>query len=227
VNLPNATATLTAPTTTPPGSQPAATFALGAPYPVPLVATFTLNDKSGVASGATDPAVQFATGGTSYTVTIPAGTTTLPAIQIQAGTIAATISIPVTLTANGINVTPANLVAANILVPASIPILTSTALARSGNQLTITETGFSNTRDVVSASFHFIPIAGATLTTTDFTAPVGPAFATWFTNPTSLTYGSAFSYTQVFNVSDDASKIASVQVTLTNSIGVSITQTVQ
>jgi hypothetical protein len=227
VNLPNATATITAPATTPPGSQPAVTFALGAAYPVPLVATFTLNDKSGVASGATDPAVQFATGGTTYTVTLPAGTTTLPALQIQAGTIAATITVPVTLTANGVNVTPANLAPATIAVPAATPTVTTTTLARSGNQLTVTETGFSNTREIVSASFHFVPVAGATLTTTDFTAPVTTDFATWFASPTSLTYGSAFSYVQVFNVSDDSSKIASVQVTLTNSVGVSTTQTAQ
>ena len=227
MNLPNATATITAPATAPPGSQPAVTFTLGAAYPVPLVATFTLNDKSGVASGATDPAVQFATGGTTYTVTLPAGTTTLPALQVQAGTIAATITVPVTLTANGVNVTPANLAPATIIVPAATPTVTTATLARSGNQLTVTETGFSNTREIVSASFHFVPVAGATLTTTDFTVPVTTDFATWFASPTSLTYGSAFSYVQVFNVSDDASKIASVQVTLTNSVGVSTTQTAQ
>jgi hypothetical protein len=227
VNLGNPTATITAPATTPPGSQPAVTFTLGAPYPVPIVATFTLNDKSGVASGATDPAVQFATGGTSYTVTIPAGTTALPPLQIQAGTIAATITVPVTLTVNGVNVTPANLAPASIVVPAAIPTVTTTTISRSGNQLTVTESGFSNTREIVSASFHFVPVTGANLTTTDFTAPVTPAFATWFASSTSLTYGSAFSYVQVFNVSDDASKVASVQVTLTNGVGVSTTQTAQ
>jgi Bacterial Ig-like domain (group 3)/FG-GAP-like repeat len=223
----NPSATLTAPATTPPGSQTAATFTLQAPYPVPIVATFALNDKSGVASGATDPAVQFATGGTSYTVTIPAGTTSLPAIQIQAGTIAATITVPVTLTANGVNVTPANLAPVSIAVPPAVPAVITTSVARSGKQLTITETGFSNTREIASASFHFTPVSGTSLTTADFTAPVNPAFTTWFANPASLTYGSAFSYSQVFNVSDDASKIASVQVTLTNTVGASTMRSAQ
>jgi len=226
VTAPAVAATITAPNTSAPGTQPAVTFSLGAPYPLPLIATFTLNDRSAIASGAVDPAVQFASGGTTYTVTIPSGATTIPIIPVQAGTIAATITVPVTLTTNGINVTPGTL-AATIVVPPAVPDVTATTLARSGTTLTITESGFSNTREIVSASFHFVPVAGATLTTTDFTAPVGQDFATWFAGSTSLSYGSAFSYTQVFNVSDDASKIASVQVTLTNSVGVSTTQTAQ
>jgi hypothetical protein len=227
VTAPPATGTITAPATTPPGSQPTVTFALAAPYPVPLTATFTLTDTSGIPSGAVDPSVAFASGGTTFTVVIPAGSTTIPPFQIQAGTIAATITVPVTLTVNGVVVNSGNL-AATIVVPPAVPAVTATTLARSTNTLTITETGFSNTREIVSASFHFVPVPGATLTTADFTAPVGPDFATWFADPASLAYGSAFSYTQIFNISgNDASSIASVQVTLTNSIGQSTTQTAQ
>jgi Bacterial Ig-like domain (group 3)/FG-GAP-like repeat len=227
VVAPPATGTITAPATTPPGSQPTVSFSLAAPYPVPLTATFTLTDKSGIASGAVDPSVAFASGGTTFSVVIPAGSTTIPSFQIQAGTIAATITVPVTLTVNGVVVNSGTL-AATIVVPAAVPAVTATALARSTNTLTVTETGFSNTREIVSATFHFVPVSGATLTTTDFTVPVGPEFAAWFANPTSLTYGSAFSYMQVFNVSgNDAASIASVQVTLTNSIGQSTTQTAQ
>lgn len=226
VTAPSASGTISAPSTTPPGSQPTINFALSAPYPVALTATFTLTDQSGLPSGAVDPAVQFASGGTTYTVVIPAGTTTLAPIQVQAGTIAATITVPVTLTVNGVVVNQGTL-AAIIVVPSAAPAVTTSTLTRSGKTLTVTEVGFSNTREVTSASFHFVPVAGASLTTSDFTAPVGPDFAAWFANPQSLAYGSGFLYTQVFNVSDDASKIASVQITLTNSIGVSTTQTVQ
>jgi hypothetical protein len=227
VSAPPAIGTITGPGTTPPGTQPTVTFALAQPYPVPLTATFTISDKSGIASGAVDPAVAFANGGTTFTVVIPAGTTTVPPIQIQAGTIAATITVPVTLTVNGVVVNSGTL-AATIVVPPTIPNLTVTTLTRSGSTLTVTETGFSNTREIVSASFHFVPIAGASLTTTDFTVPIAPDFTTWYSNSTSLQYGSAFSYMQIFNVSDnDASNIASVQVTLTNGVGQSTTQTAQ
>jgi hypothetical protein len=226
VSAPPAAGTISAPATTAPGTQPVVTFTLSAPYPVALTATFTLKDTSGIASGAVDPNVLFSNGTTTFTVVIPAGTTTIAPIQIQAGTIAATITVPVTLTVNGVTVNTGNL-AATIVVPPAVPAVTTTTLTRSGTTLTVTESGFSNTREIVSASFHFTPVAGASLTTSDFTAPVGPAFTTWFATPGSLTYGSAFSYQQIFDVSDDADKIASVQVTLTNSVGVSTTQTAQ
>jgi hypothetical protein len=202
-------------------------FSLNTPYPVPLVITFNLSEKSALASGAVDPAVQFASGGTSYTATLPAGSTTLPPVDVQAGTIAGTITVPVTLIANGIDVTPGNLAPVVIEVPFAVPSLTTSSLMRSGKQLSVTVVGFSNTRDIVQADFHFTPIEGASLTSSDFTVPVSTAFGTWFSDPASLAYGSAFSYTQVFSVSDDASNIGSVQVTLTNSTGVSATRTAQ
>jgi hypothetical protein len=94
--------------------------------------------------------------------------------------------------------------------------------------LTVTVDGFSNTREIVQANFHFVAVPGATLSTTDFTAPVSDEFATWFASAGGLQLGSSFLYTQNFNVVDgDATKIASVQVTLTNSVGVSTAETAQ
>ncbi len=226
VSAPTAGATITGPSTSAPGTQPALNFALTAPYPLPIVATFTLTDRSGVSSGFIDPAVQFAAGGTTYTVTIPAGTTVVPPIGVQAGTIAATITVPVTLTANGVNVTPVSLTPLVIVVPPAVPAITVATLAKSGKQLTVTITGFSNTLDIVKADFHFTPISGASLGTTDLSADVATVFATYFNANASL-YGSTFIYTQVFNVSDDAANIASVQVKLTNSVGASTVQTAQ
>jgi hypothetical protein len=227
VSAPVPGATFTGPTSSQPGTQPAVTLSLSAPYPVPLTATFTLTQKSALPSGVVDPAVQFAAGGTTYTVTIPAGSTTIPPIQVQSGTVAGTIIIPVVLTANGINVTPTNLAPVTIIVPAAVPNLSTASLTRSGTQLSVSVIGFSNTREIVQANFHFTPVAGASLTTTDIPASVAPSFATWFADPSSVAFGSAFTYTQNFTVSDDAAKIASVQVTLTNGTGVSTAQTAQ
>jgi len=187
-----------------------------------------LTAKSALASGVTDPNVTFAGGATSYSFVVKANTTTVPTVQIQAGTVAETITITPTLTANGTNVTPATLAPINIVVPAAVPTATAATLTRNGNQLTVAVTGFSNTREIVQANFHFVPVAGATLSTTDLTAPVGDEFATWFASPGGLQLGSTFLYTQNFNVVDgDASKIASVQVTLTNSVGVSVAESAQ
>jgi len=222
-----ASGTFTGPSSTPPGSQPVLGFTIQ-PYPFDVTATFTLTAKSALASGVTDPNVTFAGGTTSYSFVVKANTTTVPTVQIQAGTVAETITITPTLTANSVNVTPATLTPINIVVPAAVPTATAATLIRNGNQLTVTVDGFSNTREIVQANFHFVPVAGATLSTTDLTAPVGDEFATWFASAGGLQLGSTFLYTQNFNVVDgDASKIASVQVTLTNSVGVSTAESAQ
>jgi hypothetical protein len=218
--------TLTGPATTPPGSQPVLNFTVPG-YPVDLVATFSLSAKSSLASGVTDPNVLFSNGSTTYSFTIKAATTTVPTIQLQAGTVAETITVPLVLTASGVNVTPTNLVPVVIVVPPAVPSQTATTLTRSGNQLTVTVTGFSNTREIVQANFHFVAAAGASLTTTDFTANVASVFATYFADPASVPFGSSFVYTQNFTVDGNASDIGSVQVTLTNTVGVSATATAQ
>ena len=222
-----ASGTFTGPSSTPPGSQPALGFTIQ-PYPFDITATFTLTAKSALTSGVTDPNVTFASGTTSYSFVVKANTTTVPTVQIQAGTVAETITITPVLTANSVNVTPASLTPINIVVPAAVPTATATALIRNGNQLTVTVDGFSNTREITQANFHFVAAPGATLSTTDFTAPVSAEFATWFASTGGLQLGSAFLYTQNFAVNDgDASKIASVQVTLTNTVGVSAPETAQ
>jgi Bacterial Ig-like domain (group 3)/FG-GAP-like repeat len=221
-----ASGTLTGPASTPPASQPVLSFTIQ-PYPFDVTATFTLTAKSALTSGVIDPNVAFASGTTSYSFVVKANTTTVPTVQIQAGTVAETITVTPVLTANGVNVTPAALTPINIIVPPAIPSETATTLTRNGNQLTVSVDGFSNTREIIQANFHFVAAPGATLSTTDFTAPVTAEFATWFAGG-GLQLGSSFLYTQNFTVNDgDAGKIASVQVTLTNSVGISAVETAQ
>ena len=164
---------------------------------------------------------QFAAGGRTLTIVVPANSTVVPPIQLQAGTDAGTITIPLVLTAGGVNVTPAGLAPVVITVPATVPTISTTTLARNTGTLTVAIHGFSNTREVTTATFHFVAAPGATISTPDITAPVGTVFATWFGSSASPAFGSTFTYTQVFNVSDDAKNIGSVEVTLTNSVGAS------
>jgi hypothetical protein len=219
--------TVTAPSTTQPGTQPGVTLALTNPYPVPLTATFTLSFSSAVSTVTDDPSIQFATGGRTATFVIPANTVSAPAIQLQAGTVAGTITIPLTLTANGVNVTPTPQPTVTITIPRAVPTLSTTAITRATGQLSVAIHGFSNTRDVTTATFHFTAAPGATIDTPDITAPVTPLFTTWFASAASDPYGSTFTYTQVFDVSDDPANIGSVTVTLTNSVGTSTTETAQ
>ena len=227
VTAPSLSGTLSGPPTTAPGSQPTLTFSIP-PYPVDLTATLTIGLKSSIASGATDSQnVVFANGTDTYTFVIPAGSTTIPAIPLAAGTIAETITVTPTLFIGTVNVTPDGLAPVVIDVPAAVPQAMSTTLTRSDTQLTVTVIGFSNTREIVSAAFHFVPVAGATLVETDLSPTVSDIFTTWYDGTASLTYGSSFTYTQVFNVSDSAANIGSIQVTLTNSVGTSTVETAQ
>ena len=220
--------TVSTPTASP-GTQPTVTVSLSQAYPVDITATVTLSFTASTTPAIDDPNIVFAATGTrSENVTIPAGTLTVPPLQLQAGTVAGTITVPVKLTAGGVDVTPTTLQPAVIVVPPAIPTISTATVTRSGKQLTVVMHGFSNTREMVNAKFHFTPAAGASLDTTDLTITADTIFnANWFQTTSSDQYGSTFTYTQIFNTSDDATTVGSVEVTLTNTIGASDMKTTQ
>lgn len=218
-------ATLTGPSTTPPGSQPTVTLTINEPYPLPITAVFTLTFAGGATPPVDDPAIQFADGGRTFTVVIPANSTTIPAVELQSGTDAGTITIPVVLTADGLDITPTTLAPLTIVVPPAVPVLSSATITRSGKQVTVAVHGFSNTREVMQADFHFKAATNATITKPDFMLPATTLFGGWYSSEASTAYGSTFTYTQIFDVSDDAASIGSVDVTVTNSVGTSNSET--
>ncbi len=219
--------TLSGPSVTAPGSQPSISLTITNPYPLSLTAVFSLSFAGAATPSVDDPAIQFAAGGRTLTIVVPANSTVVPPIPLQAGTEAGTITIPVVLTAGGVNVTPAGLAPLVIVVPGTAPVVSTVFLTRNAGTLSVAIHGFSNTREVKTATFHFVAASGATVATPDLTAPVGTVFAGWFSSAQSPAFGSTFTYTQVFNVSDDAKNIGSVQVTLTNAVGTSSIQSAQ
>ena len=225
VSAPTATGVFTGPTTVQPAQQPGLTFTLGTAYPVAITGTVTLTFAG--TGGVDDPAIQFASGGRTYTFTIPANSTTTPAIQLQSGTDAGTITATLTLSAGGTNITPANIQPLTIVIPPVAPSLTSATLTRTGQTITLTVAGFSNTRNATQAVFHFVAGPNAYINNPDITVDVSTLFTTWFLNPASQAYGSEFLYTQTFDLNTDESSIASVTITLTNSAGNSGTATAQ
>lgn len=227
VLAPTAQITFTGPSNSAPGSQPAVNFQFAQSYPVPVTATFTLTVQPATSGGVTDPAVQFASGGDTYTVTIPANSTTAVPVQLQTGTLAGTITVTATLNAGGTDITPTSLQPVVIQVPQSAPVLSSVSLVRSGTTLTVTVQGYSSTREIQSAQFHFTGLNGQTLANPDVIVQLGNAFTQWYSSTLSNQYGSAFSYTQSFTLSQDASTIGSVSVTLTNSVGTSNSESAQ
>jgi hypothetical protein len=223
VGAPPVVAVLTGPSTTQPAQQPALSFALTNPYPLPLTGTLTLT-FSGV-GGANDPAIQFAGGGRTATFSIPANTTATPSFQLQSGTDAGTITVTLVLTAAAQVVTPANIVPLQIVLPPAPPVITSMTLTRSANILTVNIIGYSDTRDMAQAAFEFTPASGQTISDPEITLPAAVLFSTWYSAAPSQAYGSNFMYSQTFDLSADQSTIGSVTVTLTNSAGASASAT--
>lgn len=215
----NLQATFTGPSNEPPGEQPTLNLTLAQAYPIPLTGTMTLTVEPLAPGGPTDPSVQFSTGGTTFNFTVPAGSTTTPTIQIQTGTLAATITVTLLFEANGQDVTPTGIKPIVIKVPATAPVITGVTLSRSGNTLIVTVMGFSSTRDMSQAAFDFTAAPGSSIANPELNVPVNRDFVEWYTNDSSIQFGSSFSYEQDFNLSNNASTIGSVSVTLTNSVG--------
>jgi hypothetical protein len=219
--LPVSSVTFSGPPTSNPGDQPGLTFQLQQAYPVDLTGTITLTFTPDPGNP-NDPQVQFSGGGTTYTFTLPANTTTTPAIMIQVGTISGTVSLTLQLTtAAGVNVTPPTLAPISIVVPKIAPTITSVSFTTSGNTLTVLVTGYSSTREIQSATFAFTPASGTSLAESSITVPSTDLFQTWYSDTGSTQYGSEFTYTQTFNVMNAATAVSNVGVTLTNTFGTS------
>jgi sugar lactone lactonase YvrE len=210
--------TFSGPSTSNPGQQPTLNFALSQAYPVALNVAMTMTFAP-AGSNPDNPQVQFATGGRTFSFTLPANTTATPIIQVQTGTVAGTITVSLQLTANGINVTPSSVAPITIVVLAVAPTISNLSFTTSGDTLTVLVTGYSNTREIQSATFNFTPASGATLAMTTIIVPATAMFQTWYSSSDSVAYGSTFTYTQDFLLSGSATAVGGVGVTLTNTVG--------
>jgi hypothetical protein len=215
----------TGPSTAASGDQPVVTFQLKQPYSVPINCVLTLTFVPATATGIDDPAVQFSSGGRTINVTLDAGSTTTPEVQFQAGTVAGTATVTLTITADDVNVTPTNVTPVVVALPSVVPQIAAAKVASTTTALTVTVTGFSNTREVKTAIFHFTPTAGDTISNPDVTIDVTSIFAAWYSTAASNAYGSTFTYTQPFNLNADATTIQGVTVTLVNAVGNSVVTT--
>ncbi len=198
-------------------------------YPAAITATATLAFTPSPPNTVTDPAVLFSNNETTETATIAASTgTSTTQFQFQAGSTAGTITVTLDLKlAGGQDVTPSNLQPITVTVPASAPSISSATLTRSAQSIQVAVIALSSTRDMTQAQFHFTPVSGKSLKTTDVTVPLTTVFQTWYSASTSDQYGTNFTYTQPFTLDGPATDIQSVSVTLTNSSGTSQAATAQ
>jgi hypothetical protein len=198
------------------------TVTLGSPYPVPLTGTMTLTFTPNAAVAGDDPRVLFTNGRRTATFNVPAnqtaGTFTDANLGIQLGTVAGTITLTPTLQANGVNV-PCNCTPQAIVIARTAPVIRTVVARRSAGGFTVDVTGFSPSRELVSATFRFAQGTAGNLQTTEVTLQLGAAFATYFQSAEGLANGSEFTLSVPFTISGDPNAVSTVTVVLTNSVG--------
>src|SRR4029079_742358 len=80
-------------------------------------------------------------------------------------------------------------------------------------------TGYAPTRRITGVDFSFQVKSGSKTITVPVSRSVDSLFGSWFQSPASVTYGSAFSYTQSFVLQGNGASIDSVTTTLKNAQG--------
>ena len=216
------------PVTLTPDQQLTPTLTMAGPYPLDITGALVLSDTADTAIGFTDPAVQFASGGTTVPFAIPANSTsstkvTLPALQT--GTLAGTLMLNVTVKTGGETVQPPASAAVTGQIPELAPVIVGTpTVTVSGSTIQVTLTAFATSRSVTSGVFQF---SGTNLATSSVTVPLSSLVGAWYSSASSDAYGSLFQIVQPFTVAGSASQITGVTITLTNAIGNSLPVNVQ
>ena len=101
-------------------------------------------------------------------------------------------------------------------------------LNRSSGGFDLEVTGYSTTREIALATFEFGAASGAHLLTVQLQPDVTAAFSSYYVSDTSAPVGSAFVYIQPFIITQgNVDAVASVTVSLTNTVGTSERRTVQ
>ena len=231
-------ATVNWPPLTPPSpqDQPTSQLTLAQAYPFAVTGTVTLTFAPNATNNslALYQAVQFVTGGTTFQVTIPAGSTTpspaLPAIQLGsvAGTITGTLGA-LTMT-GGTQTVPfaGQAPTTTILVPRVPPIITAnsvkiTAITASNFQVVLDAQ--STPRDLSSAVLTFAAASGDTLNgcSPNCSVQLATGATAWFASGPGQTNGGTFSLTLTFPYTGDTTALNTVSVALVNSAGTSAT----
>ena len=232
--IPTSTLTGSIPTQNLTSSGATVSFSLAAPAPVDLTATLQLTFTQNVTNQITDPAdyplPTFSTAGmsgctgTTCTFAISQGNVTPMVLNLEPGVVAGTIHVALTSLRDSVgSVLPANPPSVDLVVPQLAPVLTSGCFAnQTSTGYNILIAGYSTPRDMSSATVTFTAAPGTTIQgQAQFTEPVSSQFTSYYQTPArSTAVGSSFSNLTIpVSVSGDNSGIATVTVTLMNSVG--------
>ena len=210
------------PATANPAQQYPLLVSLGSAYPVDILGTAILTFSPN--SGPTDSTIQFASGGTTASFTVPAGATapvsSVP-LALQTGTGSGTLTVSLSFKAGGVDITPSPAPSMTTQIAAAAPVITKLTTTVTSTSLSVVVTGYSTAREVTQAVFTFSAATGQTLQTSasSITVDVSTLFGTWFVDPANSQFGSQFVFTQPFTIQGDPTQVIPVSVTLTNRTG--------
>lgn len=213
-----------------PMTQPTVGLTLASPYPVAISGTLTISVAGALPA---DPAVQFLTGGSTVSFTIPANETNAvfgaqgTQLGLQTGTVASSITITPSFAtqAGDLSLTPtAPEVLQFSIAPSAPSVIALQLTGQSATGFTIQVTGFTTTRSLTSLAVQFSIAPGFSMPTSQFTFNVNPIATVWFESASSKTFGSLFTMTIPFTFQVPAGKsvlsaITSVSVTISNAVG--------
>jgi hypothetical protein len=197
------------------------TVSLASASQISAAGTLTMAFVPSVSGVSDDPAVMFiATGGRDLSVQVNVGSQTAfyngqSQFAFQTGTTAGKLTF--TLTFEGQD----PVVQTIDLLPAPITV-TSIKGVRQSPSLVVTLAGFDNTYSAGRLSFTFYSTAGAAMGQGAIIADETQPFQQYFFNQNS--FGGAFQLQANFPVTGDVTTVGSVDVALTNTVGVSATQ---
>lgn len=197
---------------------------LSSSYSKPVKGQVTLSFQPVASAARDDPSIQFSTGGRSVSFNIPAGTihAVFPSntMALQTGTVAGTISLSLTSDLPGGNI------GQSVAVAVAPPVITSASVTSNSSGFQVQIAGFSNSRELTSASFHFTAKSGQAVQTSDLTVSVASAASQWYSSSNSTSFGGQFLLIVPFTVQQGASAgLASVSLKVQNDDGDSASAT--
>jgi len=190
------------------------TLSIPAPFPAELQGTLTFTFASSAVLPIDDPAVQFSTGGRTVRFTIPANTTSAvfsAPLRLVTGTVAGTITVTGAIQ-NG----PSGIALTSTSIDSIAPQMTTVTATRISGGLSVRVIGYSPERRVTEVEYSFDVRVNGAIQKINLGRAVLAEFTTWYQNPASVIFGSAFRLEQLFSVVGDSSAIEAVTVTLKN-----------
>ncbi len=187
--------------------------------------SLTFLPDSSLSGDPNDPAIQFSPGGRTVSFLVPVGRTTADfgrgILMLQTGTVAGRVTVTMTsLRSGNKDILPSPPPVQTLLVNQEAPRITGLRIInRTTTSFAVEVEGFTTPRDLTQATFQFTPKPGQTLTTPETVAALSEAARNWFQNPASFDFGSQFVYTKPFTFEGGVDSIASVSVTLSNTLG--------